>query len=307
MRNTGRISALATIFLAIGLDAAAQTDCPQTKPDTALAAAVMAPVRQYSRASVKDDQDPADYATVFSAAFGYMHNFPAFSWTYPTQPGEPDFPADAARQPQLQGIGKGLTETLSEPRQIHVSCDRAYVVADAADSAVVHGKRVPMNGRYTLALERTNEGWRIRAFDWQDAGPSRGMTQATAAQRKPVMAALARYFANMDPKVSKAVLAPRGMIIDEFAPYAWIGPTAFADWWADFSRMSKSQGGSDLRVHLGKPTSLVVAEGRAYVVLPSRLNFKIHGKPAHEDGWFNVALDDKAKSWRIDSWAWATK
>jgi hypothetical protein len=307
MQSFGLIYVLVTFFLATGFDAAAQTGCPEIKTDAALAAQVLAPLKQYSRVSVKDDQDPADYASVFPAAGGVMHNTPAFFWIYPTQPNEPDFAADVARQPKLQGFGRGTTETLSEPRHLNVSCDRAYVVADAAGSAEIHGKREPMVGRYALGLERTGEGWRILAFDWQDAGQSLGMTQASPGQRNPVMAALGRYFANMDPTASNTVLASKGMIIDEFAPYAWIGPTAFADWWADFQRMMKSGGSSGLRVYLGKPTSIVVTEGRAYVVLPSRLTFRTRGKPDHEDGWFNVVLDDKAQGWRIDSWAWATK
>jgi hypothetical protein len=93
-------------------------------------------------------------------------------------------------------------------------------------------------------------------------------------------------------------------IIDEFAPHAWIGPTACADWLKSFDADSKARGITDGVVTIGNPSTLKVEGDRAYAVYAAHYDFKLKGKPVRETGSWTFALQKVSGSWKIDAWTW---
>ena len=73
-----------------------------------------------------------------------------------------DYDADAKKN----GITDGLV-TLSTPRHVDVTADRAYVVVPANYAFKKNGKPVKeTNSMITLALQKGEAGWRITGWAW---------------------------------------------------------------------------------------------------------------------------------------------
>ena len=108
-----------------------------------------------------------------------------------------------------------------------------------------------------------------------------------------------------DMKAGAAAYTQSPSIIDEFAPYHWQGPTAYADWLAAFEAKSKAQGLTDPVMTLLKPTKVTVTGDEAYAVVPALYDFKLKGVAYREHGSFSFALAKTAEGWRIAAWGWA--
>ena len=73
-----------------------------------------------------------------------------------------DYNADATKN----GITDGIV-TLSKPRHIDVTGDRAYVVVPANYTYKKKGKLVKEIGSmFTFALQKGEAGWRITGWTW---------------------------------------------------------------------------------------------------------------------------------------------
>ena len=99
--------------------------------------------------------------------------------------------------------------------------------------------------------------------------------------------------------------APGAVILDEFAPYAWSGPTAVMAWGADFGKFAVAHGVTSGVVSLSAPSTVEVNGDRAYVVAPSVIAFTTKDKPIKNAGSFTFALIKTDKGWLIQSWAYA--
>jgi ketosteroid isomerase-like protein len=134
---------------------------------------------------------------------------------------------------------------------------------------------------------------------------------ATKADQADVLATVRQFiegFNKGDVKSALAACASPVSVVDEFAPYAWQGPTACADWANDFDAMAKKNGITDSVVTLLKPRHVDVDGDRAYVVNPVNYDFKKNGKKEAQKGsTFTVALQKTAAGWRITGWAWSTR
>jgi ketosteroid isomerase-like protein len=133
-----------------------------------------------------------------------------------------------------------------------------------------------------------------------------------AAQMTPLgdpMATVRQYidaFNRADIKVMAACFALPGLILDGLAPHVWHGPTASEDWYRDVLAAAEHEGATDYFITLGKPLHADVTGDSAYVVVPARMTFKIHGKQVTQSGAiFTTALRKSADGWRIAAWAWA--
>jgi ketosteroid isomerase-like protein len=110
-----------------------------------------------------------------------------------------------------------------------------------------------------------------------------------------------------DVKSALTTCASPAVVIDEFAPYLWQGPTACADWANDFDADAKKNGITDGFVKLSKPRHVFVSGDRAYVVAPTAYDHKRNGKKVSQKGaTMTVTLQKGAAGWRITGWAWAT-
>ena len=109
-----------------------------------------------------------------------------------------------------------------------------------------------------------------------------------------------------DAKSALAACASPAYIVDEFAPYAWQGPTACADWANDYDANAKKNAITDGVVTLGRPRHVDVVGDHAYVVVPTDYAYKQAGKPVKESGsTMTLALQKGADGWRITAWTWA--
>jgi len=136
-----------------------------------------------------------------------------------------------------------------------------------------------------------------------------GLRSASADDRADVMAAVHRYFDNLeDAKLQTALTMcdPQVSILDEFPPHVWHGPTACADWWKALNAYNKKEGITDGDASLGTPWSVDVSGDRAYCVAPTTYKYKQHGKSVEESqAVLTVALKKTKAGWRITAWTWS--
>lgn len=110
-----------------------------------------------------------------------------------------------------------------------------------------------------------------------------------------------------DMKTAAGTYTANAALIDEFPPHFWSGSGAFDTWGADYGTFAKAQGDTDAKVTTQKPTHLSVNGEHAYVVVPSVLTFKEHGKKMAEHGLWTFAMQKSGAEWKIAGWAWATR
>jgi SnoaL-like domain len=135
------------------------------------------------------------------------------------------------------------------------------------------------------------------------------VSPAKASEKTDVIAKLKQYvssFNNGDKDAMDAACAPQASIIDEFPPHAWLGATASADWRNDYETFVKNHGITDVNIPFREPSHIEITGDRAYVVMPTILTYKQHGKQDTEAGavW-TFALQKVSAGWRITGWAWA--
>ncbi|HWA94751.1 MAG TPA: nuclear transport factor 2 family protein [Terracidiphilus sp.] len=94
------------------------------------------------------------------------------------------------------------------------------------------------------------------------------------------------------------------VIVDEFAPHVWVGPHAAQDWATDFDKNAKATGVTDAKVTYGKPFREEVNGDVAYIVMPTGYDYKLNGKPMHEDAQMTVVMVKQDGAWKIRSWTW---
>ena len=124
--------------------------------------AVMATVRQFVDAFNKGDTKAA-LATCADQT-SIIDEFPPHEWhgAGACQKWMDDYEADARKN----DISDGLV-TLSSPRHVEITAERAYVVVPANYTYKQKGK--PMketNSLFTLVLQKAGTGWRITAWAW---------------------------------------------------------------------------------------------------------------------------------------------
>ena len=142
--------ALAAAVLAAGPTAAAQ------KTD------VMVPVHQFVDSFNKGDTKTAAAACADQTSI--IDEFPPHEWhgAGACSKWMNDYDADAKKN----GITDGVV-TLSTPRHIDITADRAYVVVPANYTFKKKGKLVKEIGSMiTLALQKGHAGWRITGWAW---------------------------------------------------------------------------------------------------------------------------------------------
>ena len=112
------------------------------------------------------------------------------------------------------------------------------------------------------------------------------------------------FNANAPAKIA-AAHAASPVILDEFAPYAWSGPTAVMGWGADFGKFAAAHGVLGGVVEIKDPTVAEVNGDHAYVVSPSIITFKTKDGQIKNAGAFTFALVKLADGWKIQSWSYA--
>ena len=132
-----------------------------------------------------------------------------------------------------------------------------------------------------------------------------GMLAATADVTEPIHQFI-DGFNSGDTKSAYAAFATGDItIVDEFAPYRWVGPHAAQDWAADYDKHAQATGVSDGTVKYGAPTRTEIEGDAAYVIVPTKYLYKERGKLLAEDGQMTFVLHAEAGGWKISSWTWS--
>lgn len=135
--------------------------------------------------------------------------------------------------------------------------------------------------------------------------------RAVEPDANAVTAVVKEYLAEMNQgAVDKFVrlCAPQTIIIDDFPPHTWQGPTACTDWLNAFASFDTRKEISPRAVTIGKPWRVSVNGDNAYVVVPATYKYTEGGKPVTEsDSVWTLALQKGPDGWRIKGWAWGQR
>lgn len=117
---------------------------------------------------------------------------------------------------------------------------------------------------------------------------------------------LAGFMARGDEAGLEDAFAAEGVVIVEnFAPFVFAGPDAFARWRDGFREHVERDELSGLEHRFGEAQDFAREGGRTYFVLPTTWTGASHGRPFSEDGGWAFVLEDHEGRWRILSYAWA--
>ena len=129
--------------------------------------------------------------------------------------------------------------------------------------------------------------------------------QPTEEMLIPVQA-LARFIASGDEMGLPEAFAIRDVVIVEnFAPFVFTGPNAFALWRKGIRLHVDRDGLSELACRFGEALDFAHEGGAVYFVLPTTWTGRTHGRAFSEDGGWAFVLDEEQGRWRIRSYAWA--
>ncbi len=108
-----------------------------------------------------------------------------------------------------------------------------------------------------------------------------------------------------DMAKADALNSPSGTsIIDEFAPYTWSGPKAFAEWGAGFEADAKTRDITEPKVTLGALVVKYVTGNQAYLTFPAVYTYKQKGVAMREVGHDAIVLRKEDGGWKVVSWSW---
>src|SRR5262249_60928728 len=97
-----------------------------------------------------------------------------------------------------------------------------------------------------------------------------------------------------------------GSILDGLPPHVWQGPTACEDWYRQAMEAGEQEGAAGYFITLDEPRHVDVAGDHAYVVVPAKMTFTVHGQQVTQSGaTYTVGLRKFTTGWRIRAWAWA--
>jgi hypothetical protein len=93
-------------------------------------------------------------------------------------------------------------------------------------------------------------------------------------------------------------------ITDDFAPFAWSGKTAVADYMRDFQGILTQYKITDGRFQRHAPRYIFASDTRAEAVIPASFPFILGGKPQDVSADWLFVLDKVDGKWKIDVMAY---
>ena len=134
---------------------------------------------------------------------------------------------------------------------------------------------------------------------------------AAGSDAGDVTAVVKEYLADMNQGAADRFIrlcAPQTIILDDFPPHTWQGPTACMDWLTAFAAFDTKARITPRAVTIGKPWRVSVNGDNAYVVVPATYKYMEGTKPVTEaNSVWTLALRKGADGWRITGWAWGQR
>lgn len=125
----------------------------------------------------------------------------------------------------------------------------------------------------------------------------------SAAMMVPVVN-VARFMETLQDELLEDVFVDAGLVIVEnFAPHIFIGPTARRDWRQGFG--VHARGLSELVHSFGSAQDFSRTADLAYFSLPTRWVGKADGREFTEEGGWAFVLGVESGIWHIKSYVWA--
>lgn len=117
---------------------------------------------------------------------------------------------------------------------------------------------------------------------------------------------LARFIATAEEAgLPDAFAAQDVVVVENFAPFVFAGPRAFAHWREGFRGHVDRDGLAELQWRFGEAQDFAREGAAVYFVLPTTWTGRTHGRAFSEDGGWAFVLDEDKGRWRIRSYAWA--
>ena len=117
--------------------------------------------------------------------------------------------------------------------------------------------------------------------------------------------AIADFMVTLDDARLKDVFIAEPVIVENFAPYIFRGPTGFAQWRQGFHGHASDGSLSGLKVAFGPPQDFSRSGDTVYFVLPTIWTGQTGGKPFEEQGGWSFVLERQGEGWRVACYAWA--
>ena len=93
-------------------------------------------------------------------------------------------------------------------------------------------------------------------------------------------------------------------IIDNVAPFIWIGSSAVADWLTSMAVNSETRGLSEQNVIYGPARTELVDGDRAYGNYPAEWTYLERDEPRRDRATIAFALRRTVVGWKIAGWSW---
>ena len=131
----------------------------------------------------------------------------------------------------------------------------------------------------------------------EPAGPGNAIMAPINAE---IAATVANNAAAMD-----GIFTPDAVVVDDFAPYVWMGADAGSRWWTAFQTVSAKIGLTGVHPTAQPITQYSVSETSAYVVVPLVITYDLKARLQRQTGLWTFTLR-KAPTWKIVTLTWAT-
>jgi len=130
------------------------------------------------------------------------------------------------------------------------------------------------------------------------------MTETPDRQMIDAVGRLVRFMVTRAEADLVGVFADTGVVIVEnFAPYVFHGPTAARDWAKGFRAHAANL--AELRPSFGTPQDFSSDGERVYFALPTHWSGLSSGRRFEEDGGWSFILVRDGADWRVQAYGWA--
>jgi hypothetical protein len=115
--------------------------------------------------------------------------------------------------------------------------------------------------------------------------------------------AIAEFMVTLDDARIASAFADDPIIVENFAPYVFRGPSAVARWREGFRQHAATL--SELKNTFGPAQDFSRTGDAVYFVLPTTWTGRTGGKPFEEQGGWSFVLEWRGEAWRVVCYAWA--
>jgi hypothetical protein len=114
---------------------------------------------------------------------------------------------------------------------------------------------------------------------------------------------VARFIETRDDHLLATFAARDVAILENFAPFLFVGPDAVARWAAAMRGHLRDI--TELEHRFGPPQNFGVSDGLAFLSLPTHWTGAIAGRAFDEDGGWAFVLVREDDEWRVRNYGWA--